>query len=149
MLTTCQFQEVPISLSREKKKDQLSQLVPGLTPAESSHGVIETASRSTFSSFRRKQEGSNANDRVTVMPTTVKGEHVSSSDVLLEWSWKSQFCYFRRNSRNNTEAEVRQQPRKSRLTVWAFCILSSLKQFLNTQFGCRVVVSIVEHSCIL
>ena len=90
--------------------------------AESSHGVIKTTSRmmhthgSTFSSVRRKQEGSNANDRITVMPTTVKGEHVSPSDVLQEWSWKSLFCCFRRNSRNNTEAEVRQQPRKSRFS---------------------------------
>ena len=63
---------------------------------------------STFSSVRRNQEGSNANDWITVMPTTVKGEHVSPSDVLQEWSWKSLFCCFRRNSRN--KAKVRQQP---------------------------------------
>ena len=44
---------------------------------------------STFSSVRRKQEGSNANDRITVMPTTLKGEHDSPSGVLQEWSWKS------------------------------------------------------------
>ena len=93
-----------------------------LLPAEPSHGVIETTSRtmhthgSTFSSVRRNQEGSNANDGITVMPMAVQGEHVSPSDVLQEWSWKSLFCCFRRNSRNNTEAEVMQQPRKSRFS---------------------------------